>query len=71
MKRKKSYQGRVDVKKAHPIPRLLDLFLDEDCKSASLLLDTRGACASCERLAGSLVVVWLHPDGATKLLESN
>lgn len=59
------------MKKAHPIPRVLDLSLDKDRKSASLLLDTPGGGATHERLAGSLVVVWLHPDGATELLQSN
>jgi hypothetical protein len=71
MKRKKSCQGRVGVKKAHPIPLVLNLSLSEDRESASLLLDTPGTCATCERLAGLLVVVWLHPVGATGLLESN
>jgi hypothetical protein len=71
MRQEESYQGGGGVRKAHPIPRVLDLSLDEDRKSASLLLDTPGACATRERLAGSLVVAWLHPDGATELLESN
>jgi hypothetical protein len=71
MRQEKRYQGGGGVKKAHPIPRVLDLSLDEDRESASLLLETPGACATRERLAGSLVVVWLHPDGATELLESN
>jgi hypothetical protein len=71
MKRAKSYRGGGDVKKAHPIPQVLDLSLDDDRKSASLLLDTPGACATCEPLADLLVVVWLHPDGATELLQTN
>jgi hypothetical protein len=71
MMQKKSYQGEGGVKKAHPIPRVLDLSLNEDRGLASLLLDTPGACATCEPLMGSLVVVWLHPDGAKELLESN
>ena len=70
MKRAEGYQGAGNVKKAHPIPRVLDLSLEEDRESASLLLETPGACATRERLAGSLVVVWLHPDGATELLNS-
>jgi hypothetical protein len=70
MRRQNSYQG-WGVRRAYPIPRVLDLSLDEDRESASLLLETPGACATRERLAGSLVVVWLHPDGATELLESN
>jgi len=71
MRQEKSYQGGGGVKKAHPIPRVLDLALDEDRGSASLLLDTQGAYATCEPLMGSLVVVWLHPDGAKELLTSS
>jgi hypothetical protein len=71
MKQKKSYQDSGDVKKAHPIPRVLDLSLDEDRGSASRLLDAQGACATCEPLADSLVVVWLHPDGAKEIRTSN
>ena len=70
MKRRNSYQG-WGVRRAHPIPRLLDLSLAEDRGSASLLLDTQGVYATCEPLMGSLVVVWLHPDGASELLTSN
>jgi hypothetical protein len=71
MRREKSYQGGGEVKKAHPIPRVLDLSLDEDRGSVSLLLDTPGAYATCELLTDSLVVVWLHPDGAKDQLKSN
>jgi hypothetical protein len=71
MRQEKSYEGGGGVKKAHPIPRILDLSLEEDRESASLLLDTQGACTTRERLAGSLVVAWLHPDGATELLKNS
>jgi hypothetical protein len=72
MTREKSYQGGgEEVKKAPPIPRVLDLSLDEDCGSFSRLLDTPGANATCELLTDSLVVVSLHPDGATELLQSD
>jgi hypothetical protein len=71
MRQEKSYQGGGGLGKAHPIPRVLDRSLDKDRKSASLLLDTPGACATCETLADSLVVVWLHPDGAKEFLTSS
>jgi hypothetical protein len=71
VKREKSYQGEGAVKSAFPIPRILDLSQHPDRRSASLLLDTPGACATCETLADSLVVVWLHPDGAKEFLTSS
>jgi hypothetical protein len=71
MSQEKSYQGGGGFKKAHPIPRVLDLSLDEDRGSASRLLDAPGAYATCELLMGSLVVVWLHPDGAKELRTRN
>ena len=70
MRQEKSYEGGGGVKKAPPIPRVLDLSLDEDRGSFSRLLDTPGANATCEPLTDSLVVVWLHPDGATELLRA-
>jgi hypothetical protein len=67
MKQGKSCQE--GVKRAHPVPRILDLSQCSDRESASLLLDTPGAYGTRETLVGTLAVVWLPAGGALKSLD--